>query len=115
MPRRPSTIAPTLQILAKEVSILLPADGAVEDLRRPDADETGDAEARVIQDKATATGETTPARDALTYTATLAIPRPQRHLFRYFIDGSPRTLYIATSNRDHNWTASRAVRVRGVH
>src|ERR1700730_11165712 len=93
---RPTSIGPALRILAENVSILPASGGAVEDLQRPDADEIEDAEARATDGDVTAIGETQPSRDPLTYIATPPIPRPENHLFRYFIDGSLRTYFIAT-------------------
>lgn len=93
---RPTSIGPALRILAENVSILPATGGAVEDLQRPDADEIEDAEARATDGDVTAIGETEPPHDPLTYVATPAIPRPENHLFRYFIDGSLRTYFIAT-------------------
>jgi hypothetical protein len=93
---RLSSIAPALQILAQNVSILPATGGAVEDLQRPDAEELEDAEAGEADGDIQAIGETDPARTPLSYTATPPVPRPERHLFRYFIDGSLRTYFIAT-------------------
>ncbi len=97
MPFRGLAIAPALKILAENASILSATGGAVEDLQRPDADELEDAQARRGDGEVQNIGETDPAGDPLTYTPTPPIPRRSKHLFRYFIDGSLRTYFIATA------------------
>lgn len=96
MPSSLSVIRPVLELLAENIGILPATGGAVEELQRPDADERDDAEARGSDDDVDAIGETSPIGDALTYVPTPPIPRTTRHLFRYFIDGSLRTYFIAT-------------------
>src|SRR5579864_6582106 len=91
-----ASIAPALKILAENVGILPATGGAVEDLQRPDAEELEDADARASDGDVQAIGESSPGGDALTYTPTPAKSRPEQHLFRYFIDGSLRTYFIAT-------------------
>mgnify|MGYP000083850867 CR=1 FL=1 len=103
MPFAGYAIAPALKILAENVSILSAAGGAVEDLQRPDAEELEDTQARAGEGDVTSVGETDPPVDPLTYLPTPPIPRSARHLFRYFIDGSLRTYFIATGVQ-HNRT-----------
>jgi hypothetical protein len=91
-----ATIRPALEILADNVSILPARGGAVEDLQRPDADERDDAEARASDDDVSLLGETAPQHDPLTYIPAAPVSRSNRHLFRYFIDGSLRTYFVAT-------------------
>jgi hypothetical protein len=93
---RRSSFAPALRILAENVNILPATGGAVEDLQRPDADEVEDAETRAADGDVQAVGETDLAGDPLTYVSTPPRPRRDCHLFRYFIDGSLRTYFIAT-------------------
>jgi hypothetical protein len=93
---RQSSFAPALRILAENVSILPATGGAVEDLQRPNAEEVEDAETRAADGDVQAIGETDPAGDPLSYVCTPPRPRRECHLFRYCIDGSLRTYFIAT-------------------
>jgi len=93
---RRSSFAPALRILAENVSILPATGGAVEDLQRPDAEEIEDSETRAADGDVQAIGETDPLGGPLSYVPTPPRPRRDCHLFRYFIDGSLRTYFIAT-------------------
>lgn len=90
------SIAPALRVLTDNVSILPATGGAVEDLQRPDAEEIEDSETRAADGDVQAIGETDPLSNALSYVPTPPRPRRVCHLFRYFIDGSLRTYFIAT-------------------
>ncbi|MBI2939072.1 MAG: ATP-binding protein [Chloroflexi bacterium] len=82
--------------LASNLDLLPAVGGAVEDLERPDVDEIEDilinAETReVTQFLETPTPD---LRDL--YRPTPPLFRNERHLYRFFIDGSLRTYYLAT-------------------
>lgn len=87
-------LAPALKVLAEAVDVL-PATGvAVEDLQQPDIDE--------LEDKILERGFTkidmiaeAPGRDL--YRPTPPLPRRERHLFRYFLDGSRQSYFIGTA------------------
>ncbi len=85
-----------LNLLAKEVDILPASGGAMEDLERPDVDEIEDmlinGETRQVTDFL----ETPMPSLATLYRETPPLVRTEKHLYRYFIDGSLRTYYLAT-------------------
>ena len=89
-------LAPVLHLLHNNLDVLPAVGGAVEDLLRPDVDEIEDmlinAESREVTDFLE-----TPAPNVRNlYRPTPPLYRPQKHLYRYFIDGSLRTYYLAT-------------------
>jgi hypothetical protein len=91
MPNPFSSLAPVLSVLATE-GCVLPATGqAIIDLAAADPDEVYD---RIIAQTSTVEGiwET---RRAL-YQPVRPVPRSEKHLFRYFQDGSTRTYFIGT-------------------
>lgn len=97
MPIRADWIAPALDILSQNLDSVLPAvGGAMEDMEWPDPDEMEDmlvnAETRQITDFL----EFPTPNITNLYRATPPIFRDQCHLYRYFIDGSLRTYYLAT-------------------
>lgn len=100
MPSLLDTLTPALKVLAEEVDVL-PATGvAVEDLQQPDIDE--------IEDKILDRGFNkidmiveTPNQDL--YRPTPPLPRSERHLFRYFLDGTRQSYFIGTAI-EHNRT-----------
>jgi hypothetical protein len=100
---RSNWIAPILKLLSENLDSVLPAvGGAMEDLEHPDIDELEDMlinrETREVTDFL----ETpTPTINNL-YRPAQPIFRSERHFYRYFIDGSLPTYYLATgieSNR----------------
>jgi hypothetical protein len=89
-----SDLKPALEVLAQNVDILPATGQAVEDLMRPDQEEVedeilnGDAlQADVVIES--------PSREV--YRPTPALPRRERHFFRYFLDGSRRSYFIGTA------------------
>jgi hypothetical protein len=91
-----TALTPALEVLSKQIKILPATGGAVEDLERPDEEELEDMlinkESRMI----TTFAETpTPSSETL-YRPTPPLFRADRHLYRFFIDGSLRTYYLAT-------------------
>jgi hypothetical protein len=87
---------PVIHLLHTNLDVLPAVGGAVEDLLRPDVDEIEDmlinAESREVTDFLET--PTPDPRDI--YRPTPPLYRPQYHLYRYFIDGSLRTYYLAT-------------------
>ncbi len=88
---------PVVQLLSDNLDSVLPAvGGAVEELQTPDADEMEDMLINAESRQVTEFLETpTPSINNL-YRSTPPIFRSQNHFYRYFIDGSLRTYYIAT-------------------
>jgi len=91
MPNPLSILNPALEVLATEGRVLPATGQAVEDQATPDIEEVydratgGKAEVRSIWE----------TRRRL-YHPVRSIPRIERHLFRYFLDGSVRTYFIGT-------------------
>jgi len=96
MPNPLSALLPVFDTLGREIKILPAAGGAVEDLQHPDQDEIEDAiinrDDNVIVDFAE---DPTPNTKDI-YRCTPPLPRTECHYFRYFIDGSIRTYFLAT-------------------
>jgi len=91
-----NSIKPLLEILGKEIKILPATGGAVEELQHPDQDETDD---RIINKDIEIVDSFAelPAPDPQRiYIPTPLLPRTKKHLFRFFIDGSIRTYFLAT-------------------
>jgi hypothetical protein len=84
-------LRPALQVMAKEGNILPATGQAIEDLMRPDQEEAYDR-VRLGNDTLLDIVIETPNR--LLYVPVPAIHRSEKHLFRYFLDGSARTFYI---------------------
>jgi len=91
-----SSIAPLIEVLGQEIKILPATGGAIEDLQHPDQDETDD---RIINqdievvDSFAEFPEPDPQK---IYIPTPPLPRTTKHLFKFFIDGSIRTYFLAT-------------------
>lgn len=89
-----SGLKPLLEVLAKNVDILPATGQAVEDLMRPDQEEIEDETLNADTLEADTLIES-PCRDL--YRPTPALPRHERHFFRYFLDGSRRSYFIGTA------------------
>jgi len=89
-------LTPVLNLLADNLNILPATGGAVEDLQHADVDEIEDALLDRDGGEVTAFAETPEPSVSNLYRPTPPLFRPQKHLFRYFIDGSLRTYYLAT-------------------
>ena len=89
-------LTPALDLLGDNLTILPATGGAVEDLQHPDVDEIEDTllnrEAGEITDFAEMP---TPSFTDL-YRPTPPLFRSEKHLYRFFIDGSLRTYFLAT-------------------
>jgi hypothetical protein len=88
-------LRPALEVIAQEAEILPATGQAVEDLMRPDQDETYDRIRMGPDDKILDVLIEAPNRS--TYVPTPALYRTQKHLYRYFLDGSARTYFIGTA------------------
>lgn len=96
MPSRSDWLRPALEILSDNLHVLPATGGAMEDLEHPDADEIEDALINAETRQVTEFLETpTPDLRDL-YRPTPPLFRADRHHYRYFIDGSLRTYYLAT-------------------
>jgi hypothetical protein len=91
-----SFLTPALDILSSNLNILPATGGAVEDLQHPDVDEIDDILINRDAGDVTAFAETPTPTLAGLYRPTPPLLRTENHLFRYFIDGSLRTYYLAT-------------------
>lgn len=97
MPNPLSIITPALELLGKNVNILPATGKAVEDLQHPDQDEIDDVLVhREMGQEITAFAEVPEPSTSNIYRATPPLPRTEQHLFRFFIDGSLRTYFLAT-------------------
>lgn len=97
MSRRSNWISPALNLLSENLDSVLPASGgAVEDLQLPDIDEMEDMLINSDTREVTEFLET-PQPDANNlFRPTPPIFRKENHLYRFFIDGSIKTYYLAT-------------------
>lgn len=91
-----NVISPALKLLNEKIDILPASGGAVEDLQRPDEDELEDMLINRDSQEITAFAENPTPSLANLYRPTPPIFRTQKHLYRFFIDGSLRTYYLAT-------------------
>jgi len=96
VPNPIACLAPALDLLGNRLNILPATGGAVEDLQHPDVDEIEDALINREVGEVTAFAETPEPSIANLYRATPPLSRRERHLFRFFIDGSLRTYHLAT-------------------
>jgi hypothetical protein len=92
-----SSITPLLELLGKEIKILPATGGAVEELQHPDQEEIEDIVINRDIDVVNAFAEAPePDSPQDIYRKTPPLPRTQNHLFRFFIDRSIRTYFLAT-------------------
>lgn len=97
MPNPPLAITPALELLSSNMKILPATGGAVEDLQHPDRDEIDDILVhRDMDNEVTAFAEEPEPSTPDIYKPVPPLPRTERHLFRFFIDGSIRTYFLAT-------------------
>jgi hypothetical protein len=90
------SLTQALRLLASEMSILPATGGAVEDLQHPDPDEIEDALINRDSGDITEFLETPKPDISSLYRPTPPLYRTEDHFFRFFIDGSLRTYYLAT-------------------
>jgi hypothetical protein len=84
-------LRPALEVIAREANVLPATGQALEDLMRPDHDEVIDR-LRSVDDKAMEVLLETPNRQP--YVTLQPLHRTQKHLFRFFLDGSARTFFL---------------------
>jgi len=82
--------------LGSGVKVLPAVGGAVEFLQRPDSEEIDDslvnAEVSLVDEFA----ESSPPASAIKNISVPPLPRSQKHLYRFFLDGSLRTYFLGT-------------------
>ncbi len=96
MPNPLGSIIPILDLLGKELKILPATGGAVEDLQHPDQDEIEDALINKEIKEITSFAEIPEPDISNIYRPTPPLFRQEKHLFRFFIDGSIRNYFLAT-------------------
>lgn len=96
MPNPIACLTPALDLLGNNLNILPATGSAVEDLQHPDADEIEDILINREVGEVTAFAETPEPSISNLYRPTPPLSRREKHLFRFFIDGSLRTYYLAT-------------------
>lgn len=97
MPNPLLAINPVLAVLGDSVNILPATGGAVEDLQHPDQDEIDDVLVhKDMGNEVTAFAEEPEPTTSDIYKPVPPLPRSEQHLFRFFIDGSLRTYFLAT-------------------
>jgi len=96
MPNPLGSIVPILDLLGKELKILPATGGAVEDLQHPDQEEIEDIVINRGVEEVTSFAETPEPDVSNLYKPTPPIFRKEKCLFRFFIDGSIRTYFLAT-------------------
>lgn len=97
-------LRPALEIMAKEGEILPATGQAVEDLMRPDQEEAYDrVRLGVGADNILDMIIESPNKEL--YVNTPGITRLQKHLFKYFLDGSARTFYLGNVVEGERQTA----------
>ncbi len=96
MSPRPDWLTPTLQLLADNLHVLPAVGGAMEDLERPDEDEIEDRLVNADVQQVTDFLETPTPDPVNLYRSTPPLFRNERQQYRFFIDGSLRTYFLAT-------------------
>ena len=96
MPNPLKQILPFLELLSDEIKILPAIGGAIEELERPDQDEIEDAVINKDLECINAFAETPEPSWENLYRPTPPIYRKEKHLFKFFIDGSIKTYFLGT-------------------
>lgn len=96
MPNPLNEIMSLFALLGKEVKILPAIGGAVEELQHPDQEEIEDFVINKDVGTVTSFAETPEPDIQNIYRSTPPLPRAKKHLFKFFIDGSIRTYFLAT-------------------
>lgn len=84
-------LRPALEVIAQEAKVLPATGQAIEDLMRPDHEEVVDR-LRSVDDKVMDVLLETPNRKG--YVELKPLHRTERHLLRFFLDGSARTFFL---------------------
>jgi len=96
MPNPLSSITPLLEVLGREIKILPATGGAVEELQHPDQEEIEDIVINKDIEDVTSFAETPEPDPKNIYRSTPPLTRKEKHLFRFFVDGSIRTYFLGT-------------------
>jgi hypothetical protein len=96
LPNPLKSITPILELLGREIKILPATGGAVEELQHPDQDEIEDIIINKDQEVINTFAEAPEPDLQNIYRPTHPLHRTQKHLFRFFIDGSIRTYFLGT-------------------
>ncbi|QGP92265.1 hypothetical protein MGLY_16360 [Neomoorella glycerini] len=96
MPNPLRELAPILEVLAENIDVLPAAGKAVEDYLHPDPEELEDVLINNEVGEVTAFAEVPEPKLTNLYRPTPPIFRHQKPFYRYFIDGSIRTYFLAT-------------------
>lgn len=88
-------LRPALETIAREAEILPATGQALEDLMRPDQEEVYDRIRTGPDDRIIDVLIEAPNR--ATYVPAPPLYRPEKHVYRYFLDGSARTYFIGTA------------------
>lgn len=85
-----------LRAIAQDVEVLPAVGGAVEDLERPDFEERADQAVNEEEKVFETIFERDPQGSHRLYRPVPPLGRPQKHIFRYFLDGSFRSYFLGT-------------------
>jgi len=91
-----SILSPAIEAISSQIDILPATGGAVQELEMPDQDEIEDMLINAETKEITEFLETPEPSIENLYRPTPPIFRSEKHLYRYFIDGSLRTYYLGT-------------------
>lgn len=105
-------LRPALEVIAREAEILPATGQALEDLMRPDQDEVYDRIRTGTDDRILDVLIETPNKG--TYISVPPIYRPEKHTFRYFLDGSARTYFIGTAVEGNRQTPVHVAQIGAV-
>lgn len=88
-----SCVAPALRILERHVNLLRATGAAVQELQHPDQEEIDDS---MLSGEELGIVAESPVPSAI-YHPTPPLSRREKHIFRYFVDGSIRMYYLGTA------------------
>jgi len=91
-----NSVTPLLEVLGKEIKILPATGGAVEELQHPDQEEIEDTVINKEVEVITSFAETPEPDPQNIYRSTPPLSRTEKHIFRFFVDGSIRTYFLGT-------------------
>lgn len=97
MPSPLGCLRPALDVLARNCNILPAIGGAVEELLHPDQEERDDLFINRGGEDVTAFLEDPEPSPSDLYRHTPPLHRAEKHLFRFFVDGSLRTYHLGTA------------------
>lgn len=112
MPNPFSGLRPALEVIVDEAEVLPATGQALEDLMRPDQEETydrirGGADDRILD-------VLVEAPNRATYVPVPALYRTEKHVYRYFLDGSARTYFIGTAVEGNRQTPVHVAQIGAV-